>query len=289
MNWEDTKLFLAVARQGQISSAAASLGINHATLSRRISALEASLGTKLLVRRTYGCELTEEGAAFFHKIERAESHLIASETTFENKDTKASGIVRIGAPDGFGQGFLAPKLTPLLDEYPDLKIQLVPVPRNFSLSQREADIAIMVGRPEKGRLIVKKLTNYGLSLYASKTYIKEFGRPNALPELSKHRLVGYVEDLIYSPSLNYSNEIMRNWRSAIEVSTATGQVAVVKAGAGIGILHDYLALADDDLVQLFPTSLTRDYWLAFHESQRDFERIKIVSNFLTQIVKQSAF
>lgn len=289
MNWEDTKLFLAVARSGQISAAATGLGINHATLSRRISALEASLGTKLLVRRTYGCELTEEGTEFFHKIERAESVLLSSETALQKKDMKTSGTVRVGAPDGFGLGFLAPKLPLLLDEYPKLKIQLVPVPRNFSLSQREADIAIMIGRPEKGRLIIKKLTNYGLSLYASKSYIQKFGRPKTLTELSKHRLVGYVEDLIYSPSLNYSNEVIRNWRSAIEVSTATGQVAVVKAGAGIGILHDYLAQADDDLVQLFPTSLTRSYWLAFHESQRDLERIKIVSNFLTKIVKNTSF
>ncbi|MCJ8323974.1 MAG: LysR family transcriptional regulator [Rhizobiales bacterium] len=289
MNWEDTKLFLAVARAGQISAAATGLGINHATLSRRISALETSLGTKLLVRRTYGCELTEAGTAFFHKIERAEQVLLSSETAFEKQDTKASGIVRVGAPDGFGLGFLAPKLPSLLDQYPELKIQLVPVPRNFSLSQREADIAIMVGRPEKGRLIVKKLTDYGLSLYASKQYIQNFGRPKTLPELAQHRLVGYVEDLIYSPLLNYSNEVMRNWRSSIEVSTATGQVAVVKAGAGIGILHDYLAHGDDDLVQLFPTSLTREYWLAFHESQRDLQRIKIVSDFLAQIVKNSDF
>lgn len=290
MNWDDAKLFLAVARTGQISAAAVNLGINQATLSRRVSALEQSLGTKLLVRRTNGCELTEEGTEFYQTIERAETQIITVQSKLQKTDAKPSGVVRIGAPDGFGVGFLAAQLPTLSQNYPDLKIQLVPIARSFSLSQREADIAILVGRPEKGRLVTKKLTNYNLSLYASKNYIKQYGAPKSLANLSNHKLVGYVEDLIFSDALNYTQEFLRNWRSSLEISSATGQVEAVKAGAGIGILHDYLANDDQNLVKLFPaSSISRSYWLAYHESQRDLVRIKIVSQFLTEIVKNSIF
>lgn len=285
MNWDNAKLFIAVARTGQIAAASKILNISQATLSRHITALETSLNVKLLERRTYGCELTEEGKAFYKTVERAETELLTAQSQFQKTHSKTSGVVRIGAPDGFGVGFLASKLPILLNEYPDLKIQLVPVPRSFSLSQREADIAIMVGRPEKGRLVIKKLTDYNLSLYASKNYIKKFGKPSSLAQLSDHRLIGYVDDLIYSESLEYTNEFLRNWRSSLEVSSATGQVEAVKASAGIGILHDYLAADNNSLVSLFPSStISRSYWLAHHESQRNLERIKVVSNFLTEIV-----
>lgn len=285
MNWDDAKLFITVARSGQIAAASKILSISPATLSRRITALETSLNVKLLERRTFGCELTEEGKSFYETVERAETELLTAQSRFQKTHSKTSGVVRIGAPDGFGVGFLASKLPILLNDYPDLKIQLVPVPRSFSLSQREADIAVMVGRPEKGRLIIRKLTDYNLSLYASKNYIAEYGTPKNLAQLSEHRLIGYVNDLIYSESLVYTNEFLRNWRSSLEVSSATGQVEAVKSSAGIGILHDYLAYNDDNLVRLLPTSsISRSYWLAYHENQKNLDRIKVVSKFLASIV-----
>ena len=286
MNWDDARLFIAVARAGQIAAASKTLNTSQATLSRRITTLETFLNVKLLERRTFGCELTDEGKAFYKTVERAETELLTAQSQLQKTHSKTSGVVRVGAPDGFGVGFLASKLPILLNDYPDLKIQLVPVPRSFSLSQREADIAIMVGRPKKGRLITKKLTDYNLSLYASKKYIAQYGKPDSLAQLSEHRLIGYVDDLIYSNSLMYTNEFLKNWRSSLEVSSATGQVEAVKASAGIGILHDYLAFHDDSLVRLFPSStISRSYWLAYHENQKNFDRIKIISQFLTSITQ----
>ncbi len=83
-------------------------------------------------------------------------------------DTAIAGTVRVGAPDGFGVSFLAPRMGRLIERHPELKIQLVPVPRSFSLSRREADIAITLERPEQGRLVSSKLTDYTLGLYASR-------------------------------------------------------------------------------------------------------------------------
>lgn len=289
MNWEDGRLFLAVARAGQMLGAARALGLNQATLSRRMSALEQQVGASLLIRRATGCELTDEGEALAATLERAESEFLQAQSLFERAGPEISGTVRIGAPDGFGVSFLAPRLARLADRHPGLTVQLVPVPQAFSLSKREADIAVMVGRPEQGRLVARKLTDYTLGLYASPGYAEENGLPASIDDLRDHRLVGYVEDLIYSASLNYAPSFWSGWRSQIEISSATGQLEAVRAGAGIGVLHDYLAAGQAGLVPVLPElSVQRAYWIVHHESLRGLARIKAATSFLSDIVKTEA-
>jgi len=177
----------------------------------------------------------------------------------------------------------------LAEQQKGLTLQLVPVPRSFSLSEREADIAVMVGRPETGRLVARKLTDYTLGLYAAPDYLARFGMPETLDDLETgHRLVGHVDDLIYAPGLNYSREFLRHWQSAIEISSAIGQTEAVRGGAGIGVLHDYLALGDPGLVRVLPqTFIARAYWVAMHESLRNVERVRVVARFLAEIVREN--
>lgn len=285
MNWDDVRMFLAVARAGQILAAARGLGVNHATVSRRITALEQALETKLLVRRTNGCELTGEGETFFDAAERMETEMLAAQGRIGRHDASVSGTVRIGAPDGFGISFLAPRLGTLTARHRDLKIQLVPVPRAFSLSRREADIAITVERPEQGRLVARKLVDYSLGLYGSPDYLAERGTPKSLDGLQNHRLIGYVEDLVFSPSLHFSVEMPRHWEAGFEVSSAVGQTEAVRAGAGIGILHDFAARNDPGLVHILPEkSIRRAYWMVYHESVRDLARVRTVTDFISETV-----
>lgn len=288
MNWDDARLFLGVVRAGQMLGAAQRSGLNQATLSRRMAALEAGLGTQLLVRRSHGCTPTEAGMALAQHLERVEAEMLQAQAGLGREDARLAGTVRIGAPDGFGVAFLAPRLGSLAERHPGLTVQLVPVPRTFSLSEREADIAIMIGRPERGRLVVRKLTDYTLRLYASHGYLARYGTPTSLADLAEHRLVGYVEDLIYAQGLNYARELWRGWRSALEISSAVGQAEAVRGGAGIGVLHDYLALADLDLVAVLPEmSVTRSYWIAWHESLRDMARVQATARFLADTVRDN--
>ena len=269
LDWDDARMFLAVARAGQMLGASRTLGVNQATLSRRMAALEAALGAKLLARRTHGSELTDAGAALLETLERVETEMLGVQARLQGADAAAAGVVRIGAPDGFGVGFLAPRLARLADRHPDLTVQLVPTPRGFSLSRREADLAVMVGRPEKGRLVARKLTDYTLGLYAAPAYLDARPAPAHAADLTRHRLVGYVEDLIAAPALNYASEFLRGWRSSVEMTSAIGQVEAVRAGAGIGALHDYLA-RDSGLVRLLPELSGCAYLLA--RRPREFAR-----------------
>lgn len=286
MNWDDVRMFLAVARSGQILAASRRLGINHATLGRRVTALEEDLRTRLLIRRTNGCELTAEGEVFFRAAERMETEMLAAQASTGRIDKAIAGTVRIGAPDGFGVSFLASRLGQLICRHPELKLQLVPVPRSFSLSQREADIAITIERPEQGRLISSKLTDYTLGLYTSKAYLEQAGMPKTVEALKDHPRVGYVEDLIFSPSLNFTGEVMRDWDASFEISSAIGQTEAVRSGAGIGILHDYVARQYPELLPVLPqVVIRRSYWTTYHETTRDLMRLRAVVEFLKELVE----
>ena len=286
MNWDDARIFLAVARAGQILGAARRLGINHATVSRRVAALEAALSTKLFRRQTTGSELTPEGERFLAIAERMETEISAARAEIAGEDQVVAGTVRIGAPDGFGVAYLASRLGALSVEHPDLAIQLVPVPRSFSLSRREADIAITMERPTEGRLVAAKLVDYTLALYASRAYAQENGLPAAPAELKRHRLVGYVPDLVISPSLDYAAEVAPDFEPPFMISSALGQVEAVRAGAGIGILHSFIARGHADLVRLEGFApIRRAYWIVFHESVRGLGRIQAVSGFIGRAVE----
>jgi DNA-binding transcriptional LysR family regulator len=285
MNWDDVRMFLAVARTGQILAASKRLGVNHATLSRRVTALEESLKSRLLIRRTNGCELTAEGEIFVHAAERMETEMLAAQAQIGRIDTAIAGTVRVGAPDGFGVSFLAPRLGRLTARFPELRIQLVPIPRSFSLSQREADIAITLERPEQGRLISSKLTDYTLGLYASQEYLAANGAIETIENLKSHRRIGYVEDLIFTASLNFTGEVMRSWDAAFEISSATGQTEAVRSSAGVGILHNYIARQYPELIRILPdTTIRRAYWTTYHESARDLVRVRTVADFLQELV-----
>ena len=287
MDWDDLRLFLAVARSGQILAAARRLDLNHATVARRLSGLEQALKVKLVDRRTTGCLLTEAGERLLARAERIEAELIAASAEIGGADVAVSGTVRIGAPDGFGVAFLAPRLGALSERHPDLTLQLVPVPRAVSLSRREADIAITVERPEHGRLVARKLVDYELALYASKDYLARAGVPEAPTDLRDHALVGYVEDLVYAAALAYAPEIDRSVVPRFEIASALGQTEAVRAGAGIGILHSFIARADPNLVQVLPErTIRRAYWLVVHESVRDLRRVRTVADFIAEQVER---
>ena len=149
--------------------------------------------------------------------------------------------MRVGAPDGVGSYFLAPRLASLAERHPELTVQLVPLQRSFSLSRREADLAVTVDRPTEGRLVATKLVDYGVSLYASRDHLVQAGPIRAIGDVAGRTLITYVEDLIYSPALDYSKMLDHPAVRQFECASVVGQVEAVRGGVGIGLLHDYIA------------------------------------------------
>lgn len=287
MDWDDLRIFLAVAREGQILAAARRMQLNHATVARRLDRLEAALGHRLFLRRSSGCDLTADGAALMVHAERMEAETLAAEASSRASAGRVTGTVRIGAPDGFGTDFLAPRLWRLQAAHPGLTLQLVPVARAFSLSRREADIAVTIERPAEGRLVSGKLVDYGLGLYAASRYLDGRGTPASLAALAEHALVGHVEDLSYSRSLAYAEDLGIDWPAGCEIASAMGQLAAVAAGAGIGILHHFMARPRPELRAVLPhLSVRRSYWLVTHQSTANAAAVRLVADAIRTLVQE---
>ena len=288
MEWDRVRIFLAVARSGQMLAAARSLGLNHATVGRQITALEDELQAKLLERHVNGCTLTAAGEAMLATAEKVESEFLQFESGLSGNIDAISGTVRVGAPDGLGNYFLAPKLAELSGRHSDLLIQLVPLPRSFSLSRREADIVITLERPAHGNLIVQKLTDYTLSLYASQDYLKHNPPIRETEDLRKHLFITYVDDLLYTPALDYGRELAAAMPRRFECGSVVGQMEAVRAGTGVAILHDYAAQRVANLTRILPElQFVRSYWLVSHPDTHRAHRVAEVRRHIGEAVAAS--
>lgn len=281
MDWDNLRVFLAVARSGQFLRAGRQLRLDHATVARRINALESALSAKLFERGPAGCTLTASGSRLLESAERMESEMLQAQGVLTGSAMSFSGPVRIGAPDGIGTYYLLPRLARLLEEHPALQIELVPLPRTFSLAKREADLAITIDPPEDGRQHVVKLAENLLGLYASADYLRRHPAITETADLAAHRVVTYVPELLFTPSLDYLGEFGVPAGPRFECASVIGQLEAVRAGIGVGILHVFAAGQYDDLVRILPhKTVLRTYWLTTHSDVRDLARVRLVHDFI---------
>lgn len=286
MDWERVRIFLQIARDGQILKASKSLRLNHATVARQLTALERSMNAVLVERHTSGCTLTAAGEALLVAAERAESEFLKVGSDIAGATQAVTGTVRVGAPDGIGNYFLAERLGELAARHSGLVIQLVPLPRTFSLSRREADIAITLDRPKQGRLILSKLTDYTLSVYATESYLAREGKVKKEEDLAGRLFVTHVEDFVYSRALDYASALGRVMWRKYECGSVVAQMEAVRSGHGIGILHDYAARRYPELKRLLPAvRFVRSYWLTSHPDTHGTRRVTEVHRFISETVK----
>lgn len=286
-NWDDLRYFLAVARTGRLTKAAIQLHQNHTTVSRRIMALERALAAPLFDRAPQGYTLTEFGQRLLATAEAIESMTLAAPGDIRGSKPPVSGSIRIGAPDGFGTFFLAPRLGHLCREFPYLDPELVAMPRVFSLSKREADIAIALKRPSEGRLYARKLTDYQLGLYTTPAYLA--GKPaiRNVADLRNHMLIGYVEEYIFTPELDYLPLILPGLTVQIRSSNLVAQYNATLAGTGICVLPLFMAGRDARLIPILEDTvrLIRTFWLITHADLRNLPQIRAASDFIVREVR----
>ncbi len=287
MNWDDYRHFLAVARSGRLSAAGRQLGVDHATVGRRVKALEEALGATLFDRSPQGYRLTDEGQRLIHIAETMESGTITAQAELGGQGKRISGAVRIGAPEGLATYMLAKCGADLCRAHPELEVQIVALPRTFSLSKREADIAIAVSPPTSGRLKTRKITDYKLHLYGTKAYLANHAAIETIEDLKKIRGIAYVPDLIYDKELDYIPLLGPDIRPHLTSTSVHVQLEAVLADAGVAILHDFMAAPYPQLVKVLPDqiSFTRSFWFIVHEDYARLERIRICSDAIIEHIQ----
>ncbi|MDX1780644.1 MAG: LysR family transcriptional regulator [Thalassovita sp.] len=283
MNWDDLKVFLAVARFESLSGAGRELKVDPATVGRRIARLEEELGAPLFGKSPQGYALTDAGQRLLTHAERAEQALAGAIEELAGQPGELSGQIRIGAPDGCANYLLPQVCSKIMGDNPDLEIQVVALPRVLNLSKREADMAIGVSPPTAGRLTVQKITDYKLHLAGARKYLIQHPKIDEIEDLQGHRVIGYIPDLIFDKELDYLSEV-----GIEKVDLASNSVAVqfnwVRQGAGIGIVHDFAIPSGRGIRKILTDkiSLTRSFYLIRHADDRRLERLNRFAALLSE-------
>ena len=289
MDWDNLRYFLELARAGTLAGAARRTGVEHTTVARRIQALEKQMGAPLFAREAAGHRLTEAGRALLPAVEAMETAVLGVENSAPaNAVSKGlSGLVRVGATEGFGTMILAPHLARFTLAHPGLSIDLLALPRLLHLSRREADIVISLERPTRGSVIVTKLADYTLCLYGQREYLARRALVTKREDLRFHAFVNYVDDLLFSKELQFVDQLHAPERFAFRSTSITAQYEAVRTGAGLAVLPAFLADRDPLLMRVLPqeASFTRTFWMSMPQEAKHQARIQAVWNLLKEVAQ----
>lgn len=289
LSWDDLQFFLAVSREGQLSRAARVLGTSHVTVSRRIDRLEHALNTRLFERNPRGYEPTPAGRRLVETAERMEeaAHLIPVEQAAPSRQARP---LRLAVPEGFGSLFSQHLWPDFIARFPLISLELITMPQILSLSRREADMSVTLDPISSGPYRSERLANYTLHLYATDACLAACGPITRREDLRAHRIIGYIEEMIFAPGLDYLGEVLPGIRASIKSSSVFNQLAAVRSNLGIAVLPHYIAVKYPELRIVLPeeVTLTRSYYLTCHRDVRAMRQEKAVIAFLTDSLQARA-
>ncbi|TPM31485.1 LysR family transcriptional regulator [Mesorhizobium sp. B2-3-4] len=270
LDWEDLRHFHALSRLGTLSAAARALGVEHATVARRIAHLEESIGAKLVDRRGRRLSLTAKGQEIATIAARMSEDSLTIERAGLNIDSRHAGTVRISAPPTLATALLTERFVRIRQRHPGINIVVIGETRYASLGRREADIAVRMARPDQGDLTVTRIGEIGFSLYGDPNYL-------AATREANWTFIGYEQTMSSSPQERLLARIAGDRPVAIRGSTLEFQLAAVKAGGGIALLPDFMATGQGlTSLPLAEAPLTRELWLVVHTDIKDVPLIRTV-------------
>ena len=284
MDWDKLRIFHAVAAAGSLTHAGESLQLSQSAVSRQIRGLEEQLNTTLFHRHARGLILTEQGELLFDATQAMVKRLDAASARIRDAEDEVFGELRVTTTTGFGSLWLAPRLSRLYADYPDLKIDLMLEERVLDLPMREADVAIRMKEPSQADLIRKRLMNVQMRLYATQEYLAEHGTPQDVADMRHHRLICQNPNSVQvSAAARMVQELLTGEiRSLLTVNNYFGVLQAVINHLGIGILPNYVTQDFPQLVSVLPEVLggSVPVFLAYPEELRQSKRIAAFRDFV---------
>ena len=279
-DWEDIRHFVALAREGTLSAAARTLGVDHATVARRVAALEASTGLKLVDRRARATLLTEDGRRIAAVAAPMEEAAFALSRTAQAAKPGVGGEVTISAPPNFASAVIAPQLVRLRQQHPGIRIKLMGEKRRASLSRREADVALRLSRPVETGLFMRKIGSFGFSLYGAPAYLNKTP-PHAFA------FIGYDASMAESPQEVWLRAVIGEREVVLRTNDLETQIAAARSGLGVAALPHYLGEGDPRLQRhdVPGRPVSRDVWLLVHRDLRQVPPVRAVMEFLVSCLK----
>ncbi|EMF0806201.1 TPA: LysR family transcriptional regulator [Klebsiella aerogenes] len=274
-NWDDTRIFLAVARSGTLSGAAETMDMGIATLSRRLDRLEKSLAVPLFSRHQSGYRLTDDGEALLARAEALEHAGLAFGETARLQGNVA-GLVRLATSDNLAAHFILPSLNGLMEKYPDLRVEVLSGVQSVNLHRRNADLAIRMVKPESGNLTLKRLGKVGFGLYSADT-----GQAGSTDVAFNHaQYIGWPESHQHLPAARWITRTLRGRPCRVEANTLLAQLSAVSAGLGLGVLPHFMARKNGLQCVNADIGVDQTLWLVMHSDLAHSRRVRVVADHL---------
>lgn len=289
MNWDDARVFLAVCRESTLRGAARVLGVDQATVGRRISALEKSLDATLFLRTSEGYALTALGEAALKAAQSMEASALELQRRIQGLDDRLTGEVRVSTTDSLAVDFIIPAIARLHDRHPEVRVHLDASTHMASLAKREADIAVRNTRPEDPDLIARRIARWPVGLFAAQAYLDARGLPQPGAAFEGHDLVMY-QPYLQRKDATLASEPLHRGRVVSTVGAGLLLRRAIVAGIGLGELPVYLG-EKDGLVRVWPErtrSAPYDVWLVTHDDLRHTARVRAVIDAIVESFAQAA-
>ena len=289
MDWDKLRIFHKVAEVGSLTHAGDDLHLSQSAVSRQVKALEESLDVTLFHRHARGLILTEQGELLFNATKSMTKDLDAAAARIRDSKDDVVGELRVTTTTGFGTLWLTRRLGHLLDQYPELKVDLIRKERVHDLPMREADVAIRMKEPSQADLVRRRLMDVKMQLFATQEYLDKHGVPDSISDLKNHRLLTQaVESPQPSASAIWSETLMNTDNpSYIIINSYFGVLQAVQHGLGIGVLPDYLKIEVPELVRVLPDeeSAPVPVFLAYPEELRHSKRVAAFRDFVLEEIQ----
>jgi DNA-binding transcriptional LysR family regulator len=284
LDWNDLRYFLIAVRSGTLAGAARAFGIQHSTISRRLSALERSLGTPLFIRRPDGLRPTHLGEKLLSLAEDAERKVLAVQS-FASMEKRR---VRLAAPSGFST-FFSEHLKGIHNEFPDISLELMSSSRPVDLSKGEAELAIRIGPVADQDLIARRVGDAGWSLYASEKYLERRPFPSDPRQLNGHEILGYDAALATVPGAEWIERHGKGATIVLRNLELADMKAAAVAGVGLAVLPCLLAESEPALRRLTDEVLgTRAISLVYRREMLLSEPVRNVIAFIVAVMRARA-
>lgn len=280
--WDDSRIFLAIARSGTLSGAAITLDMGVATVSRRLDRLEAALGVPLFSRHQSGYRLTDDGGAL---LERAEALEHAGHAFGEaaQQQGRVAGCVRLATAENLANPLIIPSLPKLFTSHPDLRVEIVSGVQTVNLHRRDADLAVRMVKPEAGNVTIKRLGTLGFGLYGARCYIDARIAGADAATFDDDAFIGWAESHSHLPAAKWIARLLHGRACRVEANTLSAQIAAATAGLGLAVLPHFLA-RQAGLVCLLPElGADQPIWLVMHSDLAHSRRVRAVADHLIQL------
>ncbi len=282
MNWDDLKIFLAVARRGSVSGASVDLGVQHSTVSRRLRAMEEKLGVRLVERIQGGYGLTLAGEKLRTIAEHVEREVLNVEDSLLGQDKLLKGTLRVTVVHHIAYSLFLPIFARFHEKFPDIELEIQSSNTYLSMPHREADVALRVTNNPAEVLIGKKLITFASAIYGSKTYLARLKQTGEKPNWIGTECCDFHRA--------WTKEVCPEGKHNFTIDDTGLAHMAIKQGVGLSFLPCFIGDFDDDIARYeeakFSAFYGLDLWMLLHEDLRHTERIRAFRNFVIAEIEQ---